>query len=111
MTIKETDERTAVKILSGMIATTAAKFNVQFNMSKEQVAICAAEIFKEIGLYRMEDIDKILKKGARGEYGQLFNRFDQSIIFDWIRKYEEQENKPTQKMKYNPVVGMIPDND
>lgn len=111
MTLRETDEREAVGILSNMIAMTASKFSIPYNMNREQVAMCAAEIYQEIALYTLEDIDKILKKGARGEYGPLFNRFDQSVIFDWIRQYGESENKPTQKMKYNPHVGMIPDND
>jgi hypothetical protein len=88
-----------MKVLISLIATAAAKVNVQYNMNVKQVSMCAEEIFDEMKGFTLKEIETCLIRGCRGHYGELFNRFDQTVIFGWMRKFMEENRNSVSHLK------------
>ena len=88
------------QIINAMLLKVRDSVNLQFNMDGKQVAECAIEIAKDYPDMLMSELESCLQNGRKGKYGELYNRLDMSVIFTWIRKFEEQ--RPT---GYEDMIG------
>ena len=92
-----------------MILQVRDSVNIQFNMDGKQVAECAFEIAKDFPNMLMSELETCLQNGKKGKYGELFNRLDMSVIFTWIRKFEDQRpNGYEQLLGYNDKLHRNP---
>ena len=63
--------------------------NVGKTMSGEQMKSTCKEILEEFHYLNAADLAICFGKGKRGNYGQLYDRFDGMIVMDWLSKYVE----------------------
>lgn len=73
--------------------------NVDRNMNAMQIEATAQMIVQEHWIYSLEDIQICLDRGCMGMYGELYNRLDGSVVFTWIKKYEEERNAVIRQRK------------
>lgn len=73
--------------------------NVTMNMNAMQIAMCANAICESKWTLRLDDIQLCLERGVMGQYGELFNRMDQMVVFEWFRKYEIERSQEIAKKR------------
>lgn len=60
-------------------------------MTADQVRYCAEDIVNTDNqlIYNMtlDELNLCMEKGVKGEYGEIYNRMDQAIVFKWIQSY------------------------
>lgn len=68
-------------------------------MNADQIRSCAEDIVEEKWYLRIDDIDLCLRRGMLLEYGEIYNRMDQSVIFGWLKKYETERDSHLSKVR------------
>jgi hypothetical protein len=77
--------------------------NVDKNMNSIQVQMCAEQIVERQWMYSLDDIQVCLQNGACGQYGELYNRLDMSVIFGWLGKYEVERQAVVREKKKKEI--------
>lgn len=88
--MRKRDKGSCDTILAYMIARTAKKFNIGKNINPEQIQGVIESVFEDFYWLKLSDIYLILRNGVRGKYGQIYDRFDESVLLGWIDKYSEE---------------------
>ena len=94
--------------IGAMILRASYNLSVTGNLREGSALEIAKNIVQDYPLLSLEDINLLLVNGTKGIYGQIY-RLDISIIYEWIRSYEEQkaqyveENYPVEKVNVIPV--------
>lgn len=92
--LRKADKVLLIKKIILLIERTCKRMNIDRNMNAEQMAYCAEDIANsmEANIYclSLDDIQLCLEKGGRCEYGEIYNRMDQTVIFGWFKKYWEE---------------------
>lgn len=102
------DNKQIMAFVAAMILRTSYSLSVSGNLKEGSALEIAKNVIKDYPLLSLEDINLLLVNGTKGMYGQIY-RLDISIIYEWIRSYEEQkaqyveENYPVEKVNVIPV--------
>lgn len=71
------------------------RLNIDRNMTAEQVRYCAEDIVNSddqlIYNLTLDELNLCMEKGVKGEYGEIYNRMDQAIVFKWVGNYIEEK--------------------
>lgn len=102
---KGTDPLLISKSVSILILKASRSLSVSGNLKEGQAHEIALEIIRDYPLLSIDDINLVLLNGCKGKYGQIF-RFDISVIYDWIRIYEEEKAEFLEDIrpKEEPIV-------
>lgn len=77
-------------IISLLILKASNRISVSGNLRPGQADEIAQQIISDYPLLSIDDINLCLLNGTKGNYGQIY-RFDISVIYEWIRMYEEEK--------------------
>lgn len=75
------------------LAMIEAGFTVDNPLTPEGYRLAAEMIYEEYPYLRANEIQLIVKKAIKGEFGKegaVYNRIDVSVIMIWVRKYYEE---------------------
>lgn len=97
-------------IVSVLVMKAASLVTSQGNLREGHALEIAKNILSDYPLLSLEDINLLLMNGVKGKYGQIF-RIDISVIYDWIRHYEEEKaqdreiqlKKTTPETEFNSI--------
>ena len=90
-----------------MLLKTSYSLSVSGNLREGSALEIAKNIVQDYPLLSLEDINLLLLNGSKSKYGMVY-RFDISIIFDWIQKYEEEKAEWVEENYDKPKVDKIP---
>ena len=90
ITMRTRDKKTCDSVIGYMIAKTAKKFNIGKNINPEQIGEAIESIFEDYYYLRLSDLYLVLRNGVRGKYGQMYDRFDESVLMGWLDTYAEE---------------------
>lgn len=98
-------EEAATRIVSEFIMAANDFFNVSVKMSPTQVAITSEMVVEKYYYLRVAEIKLCFRNAMFGEYGEIYNRIDGSVIFSWLQKYDASRTsivaQANQKMSAN----------
>lgn len=92
-TLRKVDRGTTVAKIAMLITRLCSRLNIDRNMNSSQIAMCAEEIVNEKWMLKLDDVDLCFRLGLQGQYGEIYNRIDQTIIFTWLNKYQTQRDQ------------------
>jgi hypothetical protein len=83
----------AVQLIAEMITAAAILLNVGKNLQKHQIIPIAELLYMdpEFKLLTVADFRCALFMGAKGKFGQLFDRLDAAVLADWCAQYWSQK--------------------
>ena len=71
------------------------RLNIDRNMTPDQVRYCAEDIVNSdnqlIYNLTLDEVNLCMEKGVKGEYGEIYNRMDQAIVFKWLQSYIDEK--------------------
>lgn len=85
-------QNNVVKIIYLLIVDLNEYFNVKQKMNEHQITDLAFELSEELKTYRFEEIIVLFECIKKQTYGKIYERLDQSIIWEHFKKYDEQRN-------------------
>lgn len=83
-------ESKMVVTLCALILKVSEMLNVGKSMSDVQIQETAKMIFSDYHYFTLGDFKVCFANGIKCKYGQLFDRFDASVIFEWLAKYADE---------------------
>lgn len=86
-----------LKLLTRLIENTAGFFNVNNNLSANQLVQIAQSIVERFGHDNIEDIILALKDARMGMCEKVYGRIDGEIIIGWIERYMEKKAEELEK--------------
>lgn len=96
------DSETTFNKIVLIISSVVAKLNIDRNMNGIQIAYCAEAITNSMdaNVYNLslDELNTCFELGLSGEYGEIYNRMDQAVIFSWIKKFIEIKHNVRSKM-------------
>ena len=90
ITMRTRDKQVCETVMGYMIAKVAKKFNIGKNINPEQIRDTIESIFEDYYYLRLSDLYLVLRNGVKGKYGQIYDRFDESVLMGWLEKYTEE---------------------
>jgi hypothetical protein len=98
-------EEASTRIVSEFIMAANDFFNVSVKMNPAQVAITSEMVIEKYYYLRVAEIKLCFRNAMFGEYGEIYNRIDGSVIFSWLQKYDASRTsivaQANQKMSAN----------
>lgn len=85
--------------------------NITNTMHDHQVARTADMILEEYPNLRADDFKLCFKRGLKGRYGKVFNRFDVQIFFEWINAYLLEKEQEIEDYRQNENMRFKKDSD
>ncbi|MDF3076156.1 MAG: hypothetical protein K0S09_45 [Sphingobacteriaceae bacterium] len=85
-------ETVAKALLVKVITDLISFFNIGKMMNGAQVASTVELMIEAYGQYKIDDFVLCFKRAKLGYYGQVYDRIDGNVIFDWFEKYIEERN-------------------
>lgn len=77
-------------LITILIVKAAHRLSVGNNLKPGQAEDIALNIINDYPLLSIDDINILLSNGTKGKYGEIY-RMDISVIYNWIRAYEEEK--------------------
>jgi len=65
-------------------------FNVTVKMSPGQISETAEIVLEKFYFMRLDEIKLCFRRAKAGDYGELYNRLDGSVIIGWLKQYDAQ---------------------
>ena len=87
----------ATGILMYLIGNATFQLNISKRMNQQQVRTAAEIISGEYYYLNLADFKLCFQKGISGEYGQIFDRVDISVLCDWLRQYTEHRSEAAEQ--------------
>lgn len=81
------DEGVALGSICEIIAEASALVSVGKGIQTHQIRFLASEILREYYFLTIAEIRFCMEQGVRGEYGQIYDRLDASVVAEWFDKY------------------------
>jgi hypothetical protein len=81
------DEAVALGSICEIIAEASALLSVGKSIQSHQITFLAREILREYYYLTIAEIRFCMEQGVRGEYGQIYDRLDASVVAEWFVKY------------------------
>lgn len=95
-------ETKALTSIQELLSNLQDSLNVDKKLSLTQEYEAATLLIEKYGnLLTLEEVALVFKKAKMSEYGKIFNRVDVQIIFEWIEKYLDSEDKQGFFERYN----------
>jgi hypothetical protein len=95
-------ESKALTSIQELLSNLQDSLNVDKKLSLTQEYETATLLIEKYGnILTLEEVALVFKKAKMSEYGKIFNRIDVQIIFEWIEKYLESEDKQGFFERYN----------
>jgi hypothetical protein len=85
-------------IIERLLAGLALSLNVGKNIEPFQLKPLAIKIYARYYFLSFDELMYVFDKGSSGEYGKLYDRVDEEIIFTWIQCYDVNERQSTARM-------------
>lgn len=102
-------ESAGVDSIRFMLENLQDSFNIESKLSlTQQYEIATLIIEKYANLLTLEEVALVFKKAKLSEYGKIYNRIDIQIIFEWIEKYLQSEDKQGFFERYNKKLSEQP---
>lgn len=83
------DESVALGSICEIIAEASALLSVGKSIQSHQITFLAREILREYYYLTIAEIRFCMEQGVRGEYGQIYDRMDASVVAEWFVKYTD----------------------
>lgn len=83
------DEAVALGSICEIIAEASALLSVGKSIQSHQITFLAREILREYYYLTIAEIRFCMEQGVRGEYGQIYDRLDASVVSGWFVKYTD----------------------
>lgn len=83
--LRKTNREELIALIITYIEAFMIRISVHNKMTPTQMGLCAVDIVDELYWLKPEDIDLCLRMAARGDFGQLEYKVDQSDIFRWLK--------------------------
>lgn len=90
---KELSKNETIGFISKLISKINFNLNIGKKMSPEQIFSVSELILKEYYYYNLTEINMCLNRGFLGKYGQIYDRFDGMIIFEWLKSYSNERDE------------------
>ena len=87
---KKLGEADLLKLVVFIIKNFCLSINIKENMNALQILETAHEFIAKYTHDSPKELIFCLKKAKNGDYGPIYNRIDQSIIFSFWNKYQEE---------------------
>jgi hypothetical protein len=87
-------EKDLYRALELLIANLAMNVNVKYNLKPEQAPYIARSIYRKYSFYSIEEVALVLRMGAEGELGKIFDRLSVDMIMDWFVTYDLTYREP-----------------
>jgi hypothetical protein len=97
----------AMKLITRLIKNTAIFYNVNGQVTDQQLVMIAQSIIDKYGYDNIEDLIIALKNGRSGVYGKLYGRFDGEVVLDWITQYMESKAEALEKLHHKKKTEML----
>lgn len=95
-------ENKALTSIQELLSNLQESLNVDKKLSLTQEYEVATLLIEKYGnILTLEEVALVFKKAKMSEYGKIFNRIDVQIIFEWIEKYLQSEDKQGFYERYN----------
>lgn len=78
-------------IIERLLAGLALSLNVGKNLEPHQLSGLAKKIYAKYYYLSFDELIHVFDKGSSGQYGKLFDRVDEEVIFGWLEKYDTDE--------------------
>lgn len=88
MQLREMDEQELNDKISLLLIDLIKYHKTSDMMSTDELVLLATRIIWQFGGLTVEDIAIAFEKAKNGEYGQVFNRVDGSVVMTWLQKYQ-----------------------
>lgn len=92
---RKIDAQTTIEKVILILIRMTTRLNIDRNMTAEQVRYCAEDIVNSddqlIYNLTLDELNLCMEKGVKGEYGEIYNRMDQAIVFKWVGNYIEEK--------------------
>jgi len=88
--------------LAELLLWACDQVNAKESMTDEQVLSLAADIAvdPEYASLTLEDIGACLRRGIKGKYSRILNRFDPPLVYEWLNTYKEERTSYFMEMQY-----------
>lgn len=80
-------------VIETLLVKLAMSLNIGKNLEQWQITELAGDICQKYYFYSLEEIILVFKKGRIGEFGQLYDRLDSSVVMAWFEKYDTSEER------------------
>lgn len=77
------------KIITALILDFVNSINVT-QPSEGQIYEMAKELIADNPTYKPEDFKLFFTDAKKGKYGEMYNRFDMSVLYSWLKVYNEE---------------------
>jgi hypothetical protein len=84
-------------------------FNVTVKMNPAQIAETAEIILEKFYFMRLDEIKLCFRRAKAGDYGELYNRLDGSVIIGWLNLYDRQRSEVVVKANKNLAASTVYD--
>jgi hypothetical protein len=95
-------ELTIAKVII-ILTKMVTRLNIDRNMNASQIRYCAEDIVHSDNPFiynlTLDELSLCMDKGVRGEYGEIYNRMDQAVVFGWIEKYIQEKSHEGEKLR------------
>jgi len=84
---RETGDILTKSFLSYVLADLVTSFNISKTLSQQQLVDTVEAIIKDFYYIKPTELKYCFEKAKKGAYGIVYDRIDQSIIYQWIETY------------------------
>lgn len=68
------------------------KVNPEFKLNDDEIVDLVMSLSKEYYHYRVQDFAIFVRNAKSGRYGKAYNRLDVPMVWEWIKKYDQQRD-------------------
>lgn len=86
---RESGEGVLGPVLTAIILSINASFNIGKPMTELQAAEAAKAVLKEKWYMKLAELYLFAEKAKNGDFGKVYDRFDRAILFEWLNKWDE----------------------
>ena len=80
----------AMALVSFMLAKTIKAFNIDNNMDVEQIKEATINLMNDFYYMNLGEIYYVLRQGRMGKFGRIYNRIDESVLYEWFMEYDQE---------------------
>ena len=100
---RKTEPQLTIEKVILILTRMTTRLNIERNMTSPQIAFCAEDIVHSTDPFiynlTLDELSLCMDKGVRGEYGEIYNRMDQAVVFGWIKKYIDEKMREGEKIR------------
>jgi hypothetical protein len=98
------ERRVVCAIIERLLAGLALSLNVGKNLEPHQLSGLAIKIYAKYYYFSFDELMYVFDKGSSGQYGKLYDRVDEEIIFTWLQMYDTGERLAEAQTKHSDEI-------